>query len=191
MDEKKVFVTGDLHLGHKRLLIYESEFRPYKTIEQMHIAIIKNWNNKITNDSKVFILGDLTFTSQTKTIEVLEKLNGIKYLIKGNHDNKPNQWYRDCGIKEVSDYPILYNNYYLLSHEPMLYLKPPFINVHAHVHSSKNFPTFTPASICVSLERWNMCPISMMSLMLGMERFNRYLDSTAYKFKQVDVQEEK
>lgn len=186
MDEKKLFLTGDLHLGHKRILIYEKEYRNYSTIEAMHEAIVYNWNRKVKNTDKTIILGDLTFTNQKTTSEILSKLNGNKYLIKGNHDRKPNQWYRDCGIDEVYDYPIMINNYCLLTHEPMLYLKEPFINIHAHCHSSKNFLTFTPVSICVSMERWGMAPISMMSLLLMRERLLRQIEGTLNVYKPIE-----
>lgn len=182
MDESKLFLTGDLHLGHKRILTYEKEYRNYSTIEAMHEAIIYNWNKKIKATDKTMILGDLTFTNQKNTTDIISKLNGIKYLIKGNHDVRTNQWYRDCGIKEVYDYPIIINNYFLLSHEPFLYLKEPFINIHAHVHSSKNFLTFTPTSVCVSMERWGMSPVSLLTIMLNRERLERRLEKTMQSF---------
>ena len=50
MIENKVFFTGDFHLGHKDILIYEKEGRPFKTIEEMHEKIIENYNKK--NKSK-------------------------------------------------------------------------------------------------------------------------------------------
>lgn len=186
MDEKKLFLTGDLHLGHKRILICEKEYRNYSTIEAMHEAIICNWNKKVKKENKTIILGDLTFTNQKVTTDIVNQLNGTKYLIKGNHDRKPNQWYRDCGIQEVYDYPIMINNYCLLSHEPFLYLKEPFINIYAHVHSSKNFLTFTPTSICVSMERWGMAPVSVISLLLMRERLLRQMETVLNIYKPIE-----
>lgn len=196
MNEKKVFLTGDPHFGHKNIITYAN--RPFKSVEDMHEAIIRNWNNKIKNDDKVFILGDLTFTNQKNTTDIITKLNGVKYLIKGNHDIKPNQWYRDCGIKEVYDYPILlgrvsselYEGYFLLSHEPIGFMPVslPYINCYAHVHDSKNFLTFTPGSVCLSMERWNYTPVNFNIILLNLQRLHRHLDLATNDFKHVEAE---
>lgn len=194
MSEQKIFFTGDLHLGHKDILIYEREFRPFKSIEEMHEKIIENWNTKIINDdSKCYILGDLTFTSQKNTTDIISKLKGIKYLVKGFHDVKSNQWYRDCGIDEVYDEIVILKKfeYFTLSHEAMLYIKPPFINIHAHSHSSPNIPTFTPASACVSLDRWNMSPVSAKTIELNIFRLQRQMEATLSMYKPIETIEDK
>ena len=46
MSEQKIFFTGDLHLGHKDILIYEREFRLFKSIEEMHEKIIETIEDK-------------------------------------------------------------------------------------------------------------------------------------------------
>ena len=64
-------------------------------------------------------------------------LNGKIKLIKGNHDDHSNQWYRDCGFDEVYDRPILVQEFYILSHAP-LNVRPnyPFVNIFGHVHNN-------------------------------------------------------
>ena len=158
----------------------------------MHEKIIENYNKKISPNDKCYILGDLTFTSQKITTDIISKLNGIKYLVKGNHDTKPNQWYRDCGIEEVYDEIIILKKfeYLILSHEEMLYIKPPFVNIHAHSHSSPNIPTFTPASVCVSLERWNFCPVNVKTVELNIFRLQRKMETTLNMYKPIETMEE-
>lgn len=177
-DEKctgqKVFLTADLHLFHKNIIKYEN--RPFNNLDDMHLNIVKNWNNTVGQDDRVFILGDLSFGSKFATREIVEQLHGTKVLIKGNHDCHANSWYIDTGIAEVSKYPILYNNYYILSHEPMLYLKEPFLNCHGHVHSSPNFNTFTKASACLCVERWHYTPVSFFAVTKAFLRFQHQLD---------------
>ena len=58
---------------------------------------------------EIFILGDIGNESYIK------QLNGKKYLIKGNHDTKMNWEYREYGFEEVYDYPIIYENFWILS----------------------------------------------------------------------------
>lgn len=158
----KIYFTSDLHLFHKNIIDYEN--RPFNGLADMHEALIRNWNKKICSCDKVYILGDLTFGNKIKSEEIIQALNGKKFLVKGNHDNHPNQWYRDIGITEVYDYPILFNNYFICSHEPMLYLKAPFCSLYGHVHSSVNFNTVTRASVCVCVERWNYEPVSLFTI---------------------------
>ena len=52
----------------------------------MNDYIIYKWNEKVSKNDKVYILGDFAFCSGKEANELLDKLNGKKYLIKGNHD---------------------------------------------------------------------------------------------------------
>ena len=38
----RVFLTSDLHFGHKNIIEYEK--RPFRNVEDMNAGIIKNWN---------------------------------------------------------------------------------------------------------------------------------------------------
>ena len=53
---KNVFVTSDLHFYHNNIIKLCN--RPYKDLEEMHIALINNWNSVVTNEDDVYILGD-------------------------------------------------------------------------------------------------------------------------------------
>lgn len=84
-DGKNVFFTSDLHFGHKNIIKYCN--RPYSDLNEMEESIIRQWNNYVPEDSDVFILGDVAFSlSKTKIAEILNKCNGRKHLILGNHD---------------------------------------------------------------------------------------------------------
>jgi calcineurin-like phosphoesterase family protein len=59
----------------------------------MNIVLIEKHNRKVKKDDTVFMLGDfMPFERRlTNVRRVLEKLNGTKHLILGNHDeNKTN-----------------------------------------------------------------------------------------------------
>ena len=43
---------------------------------------IKRWNNKVKKGDEIYILGDLSFYNK-----ILKRLNGMKFLIIGNHDH--------------------------------------------------------------------------------------------------------
>lgn len=80
------YFIADLHFGHKNALSFDN--RPFKDIEEHDEALIKNWNNKVTIDDDVYILGDISWHNSTRTIEIMRTLNGNKHLIKGNHDGR-------------------------------------------------------------------------------------------------------
>ena len=84
-DANNTFFTSDIHLGHKNIIKYCN--RPYNDLDEMHNDMIERWNNVVKPNNDVFILGDVAFSlSKVKIKELLDKLNGKKYLIMGNHD---------------------------------------------------------------------------------------------------------
>ena len=124
----------------------------------MNKELIKNWNSVVKAKDKVFILGDFCINAPEEALEVIEQLNGRKFLVKGNHDRA--SWrYLELGFEEVYSYPILYAGKYILSHRPLDSCK--YINLHGHVHSDPNYKTWDRKSACLSLERHNYTPVSL------------------------------
>ncbi len=80
--EDRLWFTSDTHFGHPGILF----MRPFDTIEQMDEKLIWEWNDVIGPRDHVFHLGDFSFHKAVGTLEILSSLNGIKYLIRGNHD---------------------------------------------------------------------------------------------------------
>ena len=78
------FYTSDLHFGHGNVIKYES--RPFSSVEEMDDVLIERWNKKVKKGDEVYILGDFGFINGERTNEILKRLNGRKYLVKGNHD---------------------------------------------------------------------------------------------------------
>lgn len=81
----KVWFTSDLHFWHKNICKYCN--RPFETMEEMHEALINNWNSVVKEDDTVFVLGDMGFCGYDKLEPLMSQLNGKKYLIQGNHDS--------------------------------------------------------------------------------------------------------
>lgn len=161
------YFISDLHLGHKNIILYES--RPFKDTNEMDEKIVENWNYIVNQEDKIFILGDLTFYPKEKSKEIVSQLNGRKILIIGSHDYKANSWFHDIGVNEIYKYPVIYKNFYILSHEPV-YLNDhmPFVNIHGHLHSKKYMGR---QHINVSVECINYAPISFDSIkaLIGVE----------------------
>ncbi len=151
-----IYFIADTHFGEENIRRYEN--RPFQSVVEMNETTIKNWNSVVSEDDEVYILGD--FGAVNNEQDVLKRLNGIKYLVKGNHDTKSNEYYRNAGFKEVYDMPILFKNFWILSHEP-IYVNSnmPYANLFGHVHNNPIIKDYSSQHFCVSAERIKYTPI--------------------------------
>lgn len=74
----------------------------YHSVKWMNDTIVKNWNESIKPEDKVYFLGDFAFSGGQQIKAILEQLNGYKILIKGNHDRSAKQMIA-LGFNEVHD----------------------------------------------------------------------------------------
>lgn len=154
---RKIWFTSDFHFGHKNVIKYCD--RPFSNLSEMNSKLIKNYNKLISDEDIVYILGDISFLNTKSTTEIIKSLNGYKFLIKGNHDPKTNTGYRKMGFIEVYDRPILIQNKYILSHEPINQGSKDFVNIYGHLHDKAI--NDNPNRFCCCLEKTNYEPISL------------------------------
>lgn len=158
-----IFFTADLHFDDKNIILYEK--RPFENVCVMNEVLIENWNGAVSDEDEVYVVGD--FGGDGREAEILAKLNGIKYLVKGNHDVRSNEYYRESGFKEVYDKPIILGGFWILSHEPMYVCENmPYANIFGHVHNSPIYKTYSSHHYCVSVERTEYKPISFEEVKL-------------------------
>ncbi|WP_217556443.1 metallophosphoesterase [Paenibacillus sp. GbtcB18] len=151
------FFISDHHFGHKLIIDFES--RPFADADEMTDIMIQKWNAAVGSEDKVFHLGDFSFLNQERTQEIVRKLNGYKFLVLGNHDRgRSRSWWLDAGFDEVSEFPVLYKDFFLLSHEPVYMNKHmPYVNVHGHIHGQK-YEGKNYFNVCV--EHWDYTPLT-------------------------------
>ncbi len=156
-----VFFTSDQHFGHKLIIDFES--RPFGSVEEMDQVMIGKWNAVVGAEDTVFHLGDFSFLNLERTRDIVSALNGYKILILGNHDrSRGRSWWLKAGFNEVSEYPIVYKDFFFLSHEPMYMNKHmPYVNVHGHIHGQK-YEGNNHFNICV--EHWDYTPLSFSQI---------------------------
>jgi calcineurin-like phosphoesterase family protein len=80
----KTFFTSDLHFGHRGILKHCS--RPFESVEEMDEGLISRWNESVSTEDTIYVLGDLSFYGLAKTVAIVKRLNGKKHWITGNHD---------------------------------------------------------------------------------------------------------
>lgn len=89
------FVTSDLHIDHAKILSFVtpdgSPLRPYSCLEEMQQDLEERWNAKVHKRDTCYVLGDVAFSKTG--VRLMERFNGRKVLIAGNHDRLPAKLY--------------------------------------------------------------------------------------------------
>ena len=78
------YFISDTHFGHKNVIRFCD--RPFKTVTEMNNSMIEIWNSVVSDADTVFVLGDVFLCPEEEAKEYIERLNGYKVLVKGNHD---------------------------------------------------------------------------------------------------------
>lgn len=77
----QVRFIADLHFGHK----FMAEHRGFESIEAHDEHVINQWNSVVNKRDITYILGDITM-EKSDSYPLLNRLNGIKKVVLGNHD---------------------------------------------------------------------------------------------------------
>ena len=156
-----IYFISDMHFGDQSVMS-KYDKRPFETLDEMGKTMIQRWNGRVSNNDKVYILGDMFHKSISveKAEGILSQLNGKKYYIIGNHEETVEQmrgeWltrmlhhcenesiiqllsYKDTEVPKINGWGVI------LSHYPMLANKNTFnsnnkrtIHLYGHVHNSR------------------------------------------------------
>ena len=130
-----IFYIADTHFNHENIL--ELEARPFGNVDEMNATIINNWNSCVSEKDTVYVLGDAFWGKEDKSIEIMNRLNGHKHLIVGNHDKIQGRlksyWESVSDYAEITDD----NRMVVLSHYPILFYKNQkwdSVMLYGHVH---------------------------------------------------------
>lgn len=165
-----IYLISDTHFCHDRAFIYQP--RGFSNINEMNETIVKNWNNTVTNDDEVYVLGDFFLGQDYNAIgEILNSLKGHIHLVVGNHDtpNKITEYTCWDNIVEMTDaLRITYKKrQFFLCHYPTmtasLEVNPKYaiFNLFGHTHSKKKFYNDNPFMYNVACDAHNCTPISI------------------------------
>jgi len=102
-----IFFTSDTHFWHYNIIQYCNRPVPDGEVQEMNEIMIDNWNSRVKPSDEIYHLGDFAFCGSEKKKDIIRRLNGIKYLIRGNHDPKDNAWWITAGFEWVRDYYVL------------------------------------------------------------------------------------
>lgn len=159
----KNYFIADTHFGHEKIIKMCN--RPFENAQEMQDKMIEKWNNKVSNEDTVYILGDFSFKLQkSAAIKILKQLNGKKILIKGNHDNYVGQRDYDECFEGIYDYLQLTEDktQIILSHYPIWDWAGMYYgsyHLYGHIHD-KTMPHEYNA-YCVSVEHIDYEPVTL------------------------------
>ena len=164
------YYISDCHFFHENLL-RKMDQRPFESVEAMNEHMIEKWNGKVRKNDDIVILGDLSFGYGEQTNSLLDRLNGRKFLITGNHDRRylddkafdPGKfvWIKDYAVLRDSGktvvlchYPIMcYDGQYRKDEngEPRRYM------LYGHVHNTMD-ETLVNSFIRITRQSYHVSP---------------------------------
>lgn len=114
----EVWVTADLHFGHQTVL--DRTERPWKNVDRMDNALIRNLNECVGENDLLIINGDLMIFGPDRINyldKIIGKIPGKKVLVFGNHDKLRPMAYLNLGFCMAATSLILPDGV-LISHDP-------------------------------------------------------------------------
>ena len=164
----KIFLTSDTHFGHDREFIWKA--RGFNSVEEMNETIIQKWNDTVSAEDDVYILGDVIL-GDPSNIGYVKRLSGKLHIVLGNHDtSKREEMYRNLpNVVEVAEVGIRLKykkHHFVLTHYPMMTgnlekesLKQMSLNLYGHTHQASNFYNDMPFMYHVGVDSHDCYPV--------------------------------
>lgn len=161
----KIWLCSDWHFNHNKDFIYKE--RGFSSIEEMNQTIIENHNKLVAEDDIVYVLGDCMLGPDNNAgIDLINQMNGIKYLAYGNHDTdarleayKTHNLFKDIQMC----YRLRYKKHmFILSHYPTVTANGTdlrVINLYGHTHQTDRYFEDRPYMYNIGMDAHNCYPV--------------------------------
>lgn len=179
------FFISDTHFGHKNIITFKTgdnkPLRDFASVEEMDECMVTRWNSVVKSQDTIYHLGDVVINR--KALPILDRLNGRKVLIKGNHDIFKLKDYVKY-FDDIRAYKVMTEDGIICSHIPIHpeSLSRWKLNLHGHLHSNMIKKTTSYYDMeahmvkwheipdyrymCISVEQINYTPISLDEIRL-------------------------
>ena len=132
---KERWIISDTHFGHQKCCEFTHhdtgvKTRPWTDVEEMNEDMIRMWNEVVNPGDRVYHLGDVAM--QAKYLPILDRLNGKKVLIMGNHDIFGAKTYLKY-FEDIRGYSV--HDGVIMSHVPVVKDRWK-MNIHGHLHTN-------------------------------------------------------
>jgi len=172
-----IFFIADAHFCHTNII--KMCGRPFTDVNEMNETLIANWNAVVSGSDEIYILGDFLYKgSGDDAKKIANRLNGKKYLIKGNHEKYLTSGNFDTSVFEwIKDYyELSYRDArFILFHYPIaqwahFHRKSAHLHGHCHRNTSQipevsaKFELMGERAINVGVDLNNYFPVSAESV---------------------------
>ena len=180
-----IWFTSDTHFYHEQDFLYKP--RGFQNFEEMNEAIVERWNSVVKPGDVVYHLGDVLMNHYD--INIINRLNGTIFLIKGNHDT-------DNKLRAIAETGKLVNPSFiptselikfgklslLICHYPVLtanfddkHFSQHVISLHGHTHQKGNWLfADNPFVYHVGMDSHNSTPVHLDEVITDIrERWNQ------------------
>ena len=110
--------------------------RGFKNALDHDSYIVSQWNKVVCKKDVTWILGDITM--EKANYEILNRLNGIKHVVLGNHDEGQHTKHMQNYVNKIAGM-INYKKEFILTHCPIHPCELEYrfkYNIHGHVHEN-------------------------------------------------------
>ncbi len=162
-----IFFTADHHFGHTNIIRYHN--RPFENADEMNETLIQNWNETVKPRDTVYHLGDVSLLRPERTRELIDRLNGKIFLIRGNHEDAAEgpicasrfEWIKDYHFLVLNDGIKIALMHYAMrvwdrSHHGAW-------NLYGHSHG-KLAPEESRFALDVGVDCWDFRPVPLFTI---------------------------
>jgi len=166
------YFYSDPHYGHGNIIKYCN--RPFRDADHMTEEMIRRYNDVVGKHDAALWLGDCFFNLGLVE-RVLDRLNGSKWLLRGNHDrNVTDTRFLNAGFEAVfpmgfasfiDDVPVRFSHYPYLGHSNDARYpdrRPPrergVVLIHGHTHEKRRLTH--NKTVHVGVDAWDYGPAS-------------------------------
>lgn len=162
------FFTADTHFMHANIIKYCN--RPFHGTDEMDEVLIRKWNERVGYNDQVYHLGDFGMRNSAKLSDILCRLNGKKFLIRGNHDAPMEHpdcvgywaWIKDVFMLKIQDKaaPEGVRHIWLSHYAHMVWPAQHYGAWHLFAHSHGHCDAPFLKSFDVGVDVWDFRPVS-------------------------------
>lgn len=168
-----IYYIADLHFYYEPVL----RSRPFSSVEEMDRALTERWNQVVSPEDTVYVIGDVGYNGGHVPCRALARLHGRKHLVRGNHDTA----FCDAPLlyryfETVTDFTELEDGdaHVMLCHYPILYNKGGWM-IHGHLHGGTS-PFFEilrdlPRVLNAAVDLNGFQPVTLEQLICNRQRF--------------------
>ena len=160
--------TADSHVGHRGILSPRMHIpRVFASIQEHDETLVARWNAVVRPEDTVWHLGDFAYRcSEAYARSIFSRLNGRKYLVRGNHDRLGARLPWNGPVVDVAHVVVpdpitglpqgVFCNHYAQRVWPRMHRG----DIHLYGHSHGTLPG-TAASTDVGVDCFDLAPVTL------------------------------